>query len=415
MRMRPLRTLLPLALAAASIACSAPASEEPADADEGALLNMSDDEVVESIVGEVSRGPSLGANFDAKPADEKQKAAWDRLSSPGELRCGLGGSISGEALVAALRRCPAGDAGLRTPTLLGSLGRADYQVMMSILSHSKLLSPAFDHTGGDELPVGRKKLFHPFGSTAKIELRIDPGTPYTGVLSAPAPGFSESRVRGLARISSGGAEAMIGFVPGMGIKLFTDQGASVDLHVMNGMRPQESRDGAPSYNVFERPFSNEFLTDGTGISGAAIRAGVELLGFVQPSPRFLPLDHLGYRMVASGTSSLSMNTPKHLTFEPNPELKSRAASILAADPKTDYRIVLAELTKDASEAAPVVLHTLRVASLHKAGGAVIGRLVATSAFLPSKWGDRQLYFRHNRGCASKSLAQPAGACPARPM
>src|SRR6185369_252199 len=222
---------------------------------------------------------------------------------------------------------------------------------------------------------------------------------FTGLLAPPA-GEGVTRVPGLARMSAGAPEKLAGFLPGIGLKLFTSGGESADMHILppRPAKGSPEADAPPDYNVLAEPLANEFAKAGEPDVQERIFA------MVHPTPLFLPIDHLGRRDV-DGKVVASPSAPKHLTFDPNRETSRTIRAYLDANPGVDYRVALADATKNATEDAPVVLYTVRVGLLAKNRPAdldrefpAIGTLVATSPFIPSKWGDRQLYNRHHRGC-----------------
>src|SRR5260370_41711525 len=83
----------------------------------------------------------------------------------------------------------------------------------------------------DELDPPKLKLFHAYGSTAKIRLNPERNTPYTGLLSEVACG--------LARFSYAGPVSGIGVVPAFGLKLLIDGPSPSDDLV--GMRMLDSQ------------------------------------------------------------------------------------------------------------------------------------------------------------------------------
>lgn len=408
------KALAPLLLAALAaypiVGCSAGAAPDETVENEGALR---DDALMSSVLGEVSRGATLPANFASRPANEKAQTAWGMASAPGELRCHLGGAVSGDALVSALRACAVGSGSdeLREATLGGTLARATYQGFMAALGASGMLSAAFD-TSGDELPRLRKKLLHPFGSVARVELRVAETSSFTGVLRAGA------RVPGIARLSTGGPENVMGFVPGLGLKLFTSGGPSVDLHALHELSGQKMADGkTDDKNYFRHGFSNEIIMGDA--SGAAAIVN-KIFSKTHDPANHLPIDHVGQRAV-DGTVEASPVSPKDVVFEPPAELTTAFQTFLDQNPSVDLRVGLAAVTKDASPENPVVLYKVRVGTaeaLDKVSRETVDRdlpviatLVATSAFLPSKWGDGQLYIRHNRGCKPNEMGSKTAVAP----
>ena len=110
------------------------------------------------------------------------------------------------------------------------------------------LLPAFNHTS-DELPEGRKRLIHEFGSVAKVKWIPSDHSPFTGLFSTGG--------LGLIRVSL----ATLGdpYIPGLALKILIDGAPSVNFHVMYSLDGQGS-----NRNFFFNTFSN-VIPSPTGI------------------------------------------------------------------------------------------------------------------------------------------------------
>ena len=161
-----------------------------------------------------------------------------------------------------------------------------------ILANSRMLAQAFDIR--EDVRVDHEKIFHPFGTAARVRFEPDPSTPYTGVFRSGAAG--------IARLSLGADEQQ--YISGIAVKLFIDGQPSVNLHAIPGLDAQESRDffaNAPATTIPDPTdtkfrFANLFLSrvaNPTRRSVSAL-AGVDTRGnrIVQPSSpsgvRFVP-------------------------------------------------------------------------------------------------------------------------------
>src|SRR5713226_952103 len=136
------------------------------------------------------------------------------------------------------------------PEVIGGLVQFSKSALESIAHH--LLSQSLTRVG-DELEVPKPKLFHTYGTTAKIRFTPEPNTPYTGILSKSA--------HGLARFSYAGPVLGIGVVPGLGLKFLIDgDHPSENLVVMRKLDPQqpglESLSTRSHNSVFQNPFTN---------------------------------------------------------------------------------------------------------------------------------------------------------------
>jgi hypothetical protein len=376
---------LPIIAGCLSLGCSSQPQDDQ-DEEEGALESDGD---LQTFVGEAAGPQMLGSDFVRLEAHEKQKRIWDAVTAPSEIRCRLRDVLQtgGDALVDAMLACDRAGT-MPHSTIANSAVDGAEALARRVFLSAGLLKPAFDN-GGDEMEPGRKKLLHPYGAVAKVEFRrVAEDTGYTGLFS----GGSITANPGIARISSGGAESVLGgFVPGMGLKFFVQGAASIDLHVMHGMNAQNV--DTEGRNPFARPFSNEFQKEGATLF---IKAGMKLFDLVHNPSNMLPLDQTAYRDW-NGASAQAPVAPRKVVFEPTPEVKATADAFVRAHRGVDHRVVLAVVTKSAGEGEKgIPLYTVR-----NDQGGVLGTLVATSPFVPSRFGDRQLFFRHHHGCDRK--------------
>src|ERR1035438_6549672 len=93
------------------------------------------------------------------------------------------------------------------PDVVSGLVQFSKSAFQSITNH--LLGESLTRVS-DELEEPKPKLFHTYGTAAKIGFVPEPGTPYTGILSEAVPG--------LARFSYAGPVSGVGVVPGLGLK-----------------------------------------------------------------------------------------------------------------------------------------------------------------------------------------------------
>lgn len=365
--------------------------EDEEGADEGALESK-----LEAFVGEAAPRPSLPGDFARLEAHEKQRLVWERVIAPEEIRCNLAAAVRNapERIIDEMTTCEQTEGGLPKSTFANTMVDGVEAVARTVFKGAGLLKPAFDATS-DEMVEGRKKLLHPYGAVAKIEFRqVAAQTGYTGLFE----GGGHRPFVGVARISSGGAESLLGgFVPGMALKFFVQGGASIDMQVMHGMRSQKADEGS---NPFARPFSNEFETQGASLF---IQAGMKLFDLVHAPSNVLPLDNTATRMWNSSTS-LAPVAPRKVVFTPTPEIQAASRAFVTQRPGSDHRFLLAAVTKNAGEGdAAQKLYVVR-----NDQGVELGSLYATSPFVPSRYGDRQLFFRHHHGCKGKDLPASCG-------
>lgn len=238
---------------------------------------------------------------------------------------------------------------------------------MALLS-SKWLLPSFTHES-DEIPNGRKKLIHTYGSVARVEWIANSNHEFTGIFSSGAVGL----VR-LSLARQGGD-----FIPGMGIKLFRDSVPSVNLHVMNRLEGQGN-----NRNFFQNKFTNN-IPDPQSLAlkilAEAFSTAVEYLK-KGSSPMFLPVGHLAKRN-REGEQEEYINFPEVLEFMPTQEVQ------LSSKSKVDTRLKFLSLN------AGSVIYTIWAKETKSSNAIKIGKLVLESKLITSKYGDEVLFFQHN--------------------
>jgi hypothetical protein len=238
---------------------------------------------------------------------------------------------------------------------------------------------------GDELETPKHKLFHTYGTTAKIRFTPADDTPYSGIFQDRAPG--------LLRFSYAGPEIAVGTVPGLGLK-FPIDGAhpSENAVLMRGLDRQSS----PS--VFEHPFSN-LLPDPSPLN-VVMRIVKDRFETVVTSGHGLhqPVDNLA-RIHVNGSlvDDNAVRAPHRLILAPTPD------AIQATAAAGDFRIRLASdiaigmriydvLALDVSEEAALGDVPLEDMLPHARS---IGSLSTESRFVASAYGDFRLFFKHH--------------------
>lgn len=227
------------------------------------------------------------------------------------------------------------------------------------------LRKSFTHVS-DEMPRYRAKFIHPLGTVAKIEYQSEPGSPYPGLLSEPY-------VCGLARASLAADPAVIGYTPGLAVKLFIDGVPSANIHVMSSLNGQ-----GKNHNYFEHYFTN-ILPEPTGLLLQSLRAWFSTATRV---PTRLRVHHLVHYN-ADGSKTNSGRAPYQLYFYP------AMGRHIDPDTKRDMRQELAEIPPGSP------LYDVYARASDKDRWAyLIGRVVTQSRFVASRWGDTGLFFKH---------------------
>ena len=236
----------------------------------------------------------------------------------------------------------------------------------------KLLLPSFLNvtfeTYSDELPtyilhgkkVRRIKAIHQTGTTAKVRYIPAEGHPYTGI-------FRKESV-GLARISLAVPNS---FNPGMGLKLFKDNGPSVNIAVMKSLTANSEE-----CNPFFANFSND-IPETSGflrfVAFAFERVAKERGG----RATYLSLNHLAEEGHGKGIA------PYKIVLKP-----SIYANSFNFHCDVDYREIMRGMAPGTD------LYHVYAAEKKDSELQYVGKLVLDSSFIPSEYGDKVLFFQH---------------------
>ncbi len=225
----------------------------------------------------------------------------------------------------------------------------------------------------DFFPQGRKKVIHPYGSVAGVEWVAEPGVPYTG--------FFQTGGVGVARLSR---TAMDGnFAPGVSLKMLVDGQTSVNF--LTG----KSLDGsATNFEFFDFDLSNILPNP----HNPALILGQLIFKkalWTLPSPPenelTLPL-HEAASIHGDGTRVANPIVPHEMVLLPTQQAKDAWD---AAPQSDDFR--------DRLVAIPAGTPLYRVVVRERDGMFVsAGYLRSTSEFIASAFGDKQLFFKHQR-------------------
>jgi len=219
----------------------------------------------------------------------------------------------------------------------------------------------------------RAKLFHPWGTAAKMRFIADGDHQYTGLFKTGA--------RGLVRLSL--AMDVTRYSPGGGFKFLVDGQPSQNLVAVPGLDPFESHDffGPPLTNVLAAPtrppFSRGWIFSYTWMSTVA-------------NPVVQPLGHLA-EVTARGEKVTDAKAPYRVYLRP--------AQGIGFDPKTTYDF-REELTKSIPEGT-TIYRMYGIAEQGSVDEVYLGRVVTESSFVAAFFVDRLLAFEHARKPASK--------------
>jgi hypothetical protein len=226
------------------------------------------------------------------------------------------------------------------------------------------LSPTFDHIS-DELPKGRVKIIHANGSVGKIAFIPGTNHPFTGIYQHGA--------LGLARFSLAAPAADDSYIPGMAIKLFISQNPSLNLHIMNKLEGQKE-----NWNYFAKDFSNK-IAHPTSWTLMAIE---KIFAWTRDPANDLPLWHLA-AWTSDGQHSGIPVYPERVFFSPTTSVQQ----IIPENSREDFRTSLLKVPL-----GPIY----EVFGMYQGKQYHIGTLMLESTILASNYGDKNLFFQHQR-------------------
>ncbi|GAU95326.1 hypothetical protein RvY_06960-2 [Ramazzottius varieornatus] len=248
----------------------------------------------------------------------------------------------------------------------------------SALWVTQLLNPIYDRpsfvTESDEMPEGRVKIIHTYGSVAKVELRITQNSSFTGI-------FRSGGI-GLARLSLA-RQNDANFIPAMALKVLVDGRRSQNFHVMNALQGQ-----GLDRNFFSKDFYNVVDDTNSFAVNAFIKSSSGPIALLPGSRQDKPEDlgNLGLVEEAAVTSEgavvENILAPYKVTFVPN--------GSIGWDPHTkeDLRVHLDRIPEG------TVLYTVCARRTRTSHDELLGELVLQSKFVASPYGDEVLFFQH---------------------
>lgn len=265
-------------------------------------------------------------------------------------------------------------------SLTGLIYNTEYKELPTaypLASSWKLLIPDYvattlDHSS-DEMPQGRMKLIHTYGSVAPVKLVITQENRYTGIFKSGA--------QGLLRASL--AHPLPSYTPGFALKFLIDGKKSVNVFAMDSLEGQGS-----DRNFFAKPFRTKIdLPSSAHLKMLMIFFDKALQRYnPQGSSVHLPLDHMASVNV-DGSAVQKPVYPDSLIFVP-------AIKGFASSSKEDLRSQLERLWSNRA--------LYYVFAEDKKGRTLIGKLVQTGDFISSEFGDKNLFFEHHPGGSKSS-------------
>lgn len=235
------------------------------------------------------------------------------------------------------------------------------------------LAEAFRHEG-DTLAPGRAKVIHAHGSVALVRFVALPSSPFTGILGEGAP-------FGLMRVSLAVPPAQDKIIPGLALKFFIDDQPSLNIMAM------PSLDGQEDPNVFSLPYTTDVKKPSWSFKLWLLenRFASALSYADQPdgNPRSFSLEHFA-QWSASGEPVQSPRAPFSLLLAATSELKA----LITPNCAGDFRSCLE------NKGEGIALFEVWAAHKSLEKPMLIGHLFAKTAFVASRFGDADLFFKH---------------------
>lgn len=302
--------------------------------------------------------PSMAAPFSPPPADwharrgcDKQRALWEQ---------GIGTT----------RHAAGSLPELAGPDVLGLLlGRMKVKV----------------ETRDDFAPEGWKKIIHRRASVAKVRLEPVPGSPFTGVFRGAECG--------LLRLSLTSAPGDDEVNPGLALKILRDGAPSADVSALVSLDGQ----GA-DFNIFAREYSNFVMPSDR------LKLKVSAAVFRRASRHPNKVSFKGFGEVKADGSAEAAGTataPVRVFFVPGegvatPREKGdfREALARAVPAGTTVFRLFAVFDEKNDEPSLEAVDATLADPAHRSRAREFARIVTTSPFVVSAFGDDRLFFRH---------------------
>jgi len=239
-----------------------------------------------------------------------------------------------------------------------------YPAALSVLSGimGESVTTSFD-ASADVFPQDRKKYIHSVGVTGGIRFDSLGGHPYTGLF--------EGAKHGIIRLSSAKEPGKGGFAPGMGIKFFRDGRPSANFVAMYSLDGQTCADT----DFFKHDWSNHV--------SATSDFGLKLIAAKFWQASYCPL-MVGLADLSSSAEGQVGVFPFRLRFH---------ALISSSCNCTDYEDCMKNLE---SIAAGQKMFEVYAEADPGAAEVLIGHLTITDPLTTSKFGDEDLFFKHQR-------------------
>ena len=227
---------------------------------------------------------------------------------------------------------------------------------------------------GDEAPAGYEKSIHAHGAAARVKFEAEANSPYTGLFQGVN--------HGIIRLSVTSDPKGKDFVPGIALKLLIDGQPSRNISALYKLSGQKN-----NHNFFANELSNiiPIQLDPKSIFSSTI------FGRVSLNPTKISVYPLA-AIDEKGVAVKAPSAPVQLYFVPN-----HANDFASAD--HDFREDLLKIPSgtviyDVYASPEGGTDISNINYERRAKAVKIGRLVSSSAFIASEFGDRRIFFRH---------------------
>ena len=230
----------------------------------------------------------------------------------------------------------------------------------------------------DWFPDGRKKLIHSIGAVCRFTFVADAASPYTGVFAAGA------KTPGLIRMGSAlPVTPTSGVVPGVGVKFLRTSVGSGNFVALNTLDPLPGN----SYNFFERNLTNHIPAPDTPATQVLVK-------------KFQQASQCATQVGLSDICAFGPNGEKVVQPVFPFKLFMRSPVQLPAAPSTQADLQ-AKLAGIAANTRLFDLWAYDTPAAAAAGTArPLGTITTQAACVNSRFGDEQLFFKHQRGMIS---------------
>ncbi len=227
------------------------------------------------------------------------------------------------------------------------------------------LGKTFDHTS-DEMPIGRDKIIHAQGSVAKFQFIPSlNNNPFTGMFKTGADG--------ILRLSLAVSPTDKSYIPAVALKFLIDKRSSLNIVAMYSLEGQGS-----NWNFF----ANSFTTKIDNAKSFKLKIMEFIFERTHNPANDLPVNHLAM-WNRNGSKVLKPLGPKMLTFKP----VKKISSIISRNSRIDFRKSFLSIP---------VGPLYEVYGLYDDKEYHVGTIVLSSSLLASDYGDKKLFFQHQR-------------------